>query len=88
MAIPQDILTMTNAAFQDGVLTYSEIEKITAEALRQGVPKDEIKEYLDKTVQESLLFYPKDALRECPRCKSRTPNSSPKCLFCGFISGL
>lgn len=84
MAIPQDILTMTNAAFQDGVLTYSEIEKITAEALRQGVPKDEIKEYLDKTVQESLLFYPKDALRECPRCKSRTPNSSPKCLFCGF----
>lgn len=84
MAIPQDILTMTNAAFQDGVLTYSEIEKITAEALRQGVPKDEIKEYLDKTLQESLLFYPKDALRECPRCKSRTPNSSPKCLFCGF----
>ena len=42
---------MTNAAFQDGVLTYSEIEKITAEALRQGVPKDEIKEYLDKTLQ-------------------------------------
>lgn len=83
MAIPQKIVDLTKLALNDRILTYTERKTIVAAAVKEGVSKKEINQYLDDALNQRLKFYTKEELKSCPFCGAQIPLLSDFCLFCG-----
>ena len=83
MSIPPKIANLTKLALSDRVLTYTERKTIVAAAVKEGVSKKEINQYIDNELNQRLKFYTKEELRSCPFCGAQIPLISDDCMYCG-----
>jgi len=83
MSIPPKIANLTKLALSDRVLTYTERKTIVATAVKEGVSKKEINQYIDNELNQRLKFYTKEELRSCPFCGAQIPLISDDCMYCG-----
>ena len=81
--IPNSIKELTALALQDRILTLKEREVIVKAALKKGMSKTEINDYLNKALEERLKYYSKEELKRCPFCGAQIPLVSDECMFCG-----
>jgi rRNA maturation endonuclease Nob1 len=83
MAIPQQIIDLTDLALQDRELTFKERHAILKAALDLGVSVVDANKYIDDAFRKRLQSYKKEDLRRCPSCGAQIPLISVDCLFCG-----
>lgn len=83
MAISKKIAQLTALALKDKVLTFVERQTIVKSAMLEGVPEDEINDYLNKALEERMKAYSKDELTHCPCCGAQVPLISDECFYCG-----
>lgn len=83
MAIPKQIMQLTELALKDRVMTLVEKQTIINAALEKHVPEKEITAYIDEAIRARLEQYSKEDLEHCPHCGAQVPVVSDKCLFCG-----
>lgn len=85
MPLSQHIIDLTRLALRDRVLTFKERETIVNVAVKEGVPSDEINQYLDNALTERLKSFTKEELKRCPFCGAQIPLVQNSCPFCGNI---
>ena len=80
----QKIKDLTDLALSDRVLTDLERETIVNKAIKNGISRKEINNYLDNQLNQRLKTYTKVDLKDCPYCGGQIPLISDKCLYCGM----
>ncbi|MBR4266944.1 MAG: zinc ribbon domain-containing protein [Bacteroidales bacterium] len=83
MAISYKIQQLVHLALSDRILTYTERKTIVDAAINEGIPEQEINQYIDNALTQRLKFYTKEELKSCPFCGAQIPLLSETCLFCG-----
>lgn len=84
MVIPDRIKQLTEIALKDKVLTFVERETIINEGIKEGIPAEEINEYLNKSLEAKISSMAKEDLDHCPSCGAQIPLISDTCPYCGY----
>lgn len=83
MAISQNIISLTELALKDRVLTPVEKTTIINAAVAEGTSEEEVTQYINTALKHRLeSHYSKDELKRCPSCGAQVPLIADKCLFC------
>ena len=83
MDIWPEINHLTALALSDRVLTDLERQTIVNKAIKCGISREEINQYLDDQLNLRLKSYTKVELRDCPFCGAQIPLISDDCMYCG-----
>ena len=83
MDIWPEIKNLTALALSDRVLTDLERQTIVSKAIKSGISREEINQYLDDQLNLRLKSYTKVELRDCPFCGAQIPLISDDCMYCG-----
>lgn len=81
--IPKQITNLIDLALRDGIMTLREKQTIIAEAMAQGLDKDEITAEIDSRLRQLVDTMPKENLKRCKSCGAQIPLISDDCLYCG-----
>ncbi|MCQ2250786.1 MAG: hypothetical protein MJZ66_06720 [Bacteroidales bacterium] len=85
--ITDRIQQLVALAMKDAVLTYRERLTIVQEAIKDGIPEQEINQHLDGVIAGALQNAAKENLKRCPKCGGQIPLISNQCLYCGHEFG-
>lgn len=85
--ITDRIQQLVALAMKDSVLTYRERLTIVQEAIKDGIPEQEINQHLDGVIAGALQNAAKENLKRCPKCGGQIPLISNQCLYCGHEFG-
>lgn len=83
MQIWPELQQLTGLALSDRVLTDLERETIVNKAIKGGINREEINQYLNDQLSLRLESYTKVDLRDCPHCGAQIPLISDQCMYCG-----